>query len=38
MPQVVKRGVLCDTPNPGGPVDHCQFAENLCVSHHETHT
>ena len=28
----------CDAPFPGGPVDHHQLAENLCVSYHETHT
>ena len=28
----------CDAPNPEGPVDHRQHAENLCVSYHETHT
>ena len=29
---------LCDAPFSGGPVDHHQSAENLCVSYHETHT
>ena len=29
---------LCDAPFPGGPVDHRQPAENLCISYHETHT
>ena len=29
---------MCDAPNPGGPVDHRQPVENLCVSYHETHT
>ena len=28
----------CDAPNPGGPVDHRQPAENPCVLYHETHT
>ena len=34
----VKYDPKCDASFPRGPVDHCQFAENLCVSYHETHT
>ena len=28
----------CDASFPGGPIDHHQPAENLCVSYHEIHT
>ena len=38
MLEVVGRFGLCDTPNPGGSIDHRQSAKNLYVSYHETHT
>ena len=29
---------FCEAPISGGPIDHRQPTENLCVSYHETHT
>ena len=35
---MAQASVACHSPNPGGPDDHHQLAENSCVSYHETHT
>ena len=37
-PLLYEGDFFCDVPFPGGPIDHYQLAENLCVSYHETHT